>query len=679
MSPKRKKTSIKLNPLGGHFFDIKPPKGGTRPPSNKTLKGFWRFFWIAIVIFLIINLANIYMRGKDIAIENQDVAMDGYDYLNKAIHSLEVQDYKNADLWFKSSEIKFEELAENTKHLTSQANGLIDEGLYLDMAGKLIESGISVSKIGQKLVAFQKEAALIPEIFVNGYAEDADDNPKLTSIIKEEKERFNEINEETIKIQNNITTLNSNILPSDLQNKIQKGQEQIAQILALTREVNLNFEVFLKMLGDDVPHTYLILFQNNHELRATGGFIGSYMIVDVNDGLITKMEAKDVYERDGQLTEIIDSPPGIKQVSERLFMRDSNYSPNFPTSAERVMWFLEHSQGPSVDTVIAIDQTLVEGILELTGPIVLKHFPFQIKADNFNKIISYYIESKISETSTPKQLLFDFIPVFKEKMLSMENFRGLGELLKEKISSRHIQAYSKDANVQMLIEKFGVDGKTIAPEEKTDYLSIISTNIGGNKSDKYIETDIEHHTDIARSGLITNDLYITKTHTWEEKDFDDWETLISRYGTGEENIETVRFILGEGRNLDYMRIYVPKNSQIIEVEGITIEDIKLEEEDGYTVFVFEFGKIEAGESKTIDIQYELPFTLSFFPSDNYKFIAQKQAGAENQTLTKTLEIDEYLDIIKSFPQSTTWFSLMPVVESIFNQNLIFISAIRKTI
>ncbi|MBN2087659.1 DUF4012 domain-containing protein [Candidatus Peregrinibacteria bacterium] len=677
MKQKKKKSGIKLSPLGGRFFDIKPPKDGSRLPFNTKYKGFWRFFWIALAIFAILNISNIFMRGRDVAVTSQDTAMAGYDYLNKAIASLEKQDLKEANLMFKSAEIKFTELSKDTEHLFLKGDSLFDKGTYLETARKLLESGISVAQIGQKLIVLQKEASDIPRIFVSGYAETAGEIPSLTTIIKEENEKFKEISADTVKIQNNLTTLNSSILPTDLQEKIKKGQEQIASIIAVIREVNLNFQVLLKLLGDNTPHTYLVLFQNNHELRATGGFIGSYMLIDVNDGLITKMEAKDVYESDGQLTEIVLSPPGIDKVSERLFMRDANYSTDFPESAERIMWFLEHSRQPSVDTVIAIDQTLVEGILELTGPLTLEHFPFQIKADNFNKLMSYYIESKISESSTPKQLLFDFIPVFQEKLLSMENLTGLAKLIKEKITSRHIQAYSKDADIQRLIERFDMDGRIIKPENKTDFLSVISTNIGGNKSDEYIKTNIEHHTDITRSGFISDQLAITKTHTWEEKNFDDWKTMIERYGTGEASLETLKFILGGGRNLDYMKIYVPKDSQITAVEGISLEDISVGEELGYTFFEFNFGEVNAGESKTVKISYDLPFILSFFPSDNYKFIAQKQAGAENQILKKTLLADEYLDIIKTFPSSTDWFSIMPIVETAFDRNQIFVTALKK--
>lgn len=86
----------------------------------------------------------------------------------------------------------------------------------------------------------------------------------------------------------------------------------------------------LELLGDRYPERYLVLLQNDSEARPTGGFIGSFMIVDINDGYITKMDFHDVYEFDGQLSEDIPAPEDIAKISKNWRLRDSNYSPISP-------------------------------------------------------------------------------------------------------------------------------------------------------------------------------------------------------------------------------------------------------------------------------------------------------------------------------------------------------------
>ena len=678
--PKKSKFTVQYQPLEGDaFFDIKPPK---KLASSFVRKGdgrfsdFWRFFLMAFVIFIGLTITGIYMNGRSLLNENKNIAFAGYDSLKEGVKSLANQDFERAGLLFEGAEFAFKEVDQNVGFLTGQASAYLKSNLYLDTTQKLIESGVSVSKIGQELTEVMEDTVKIPSIFIQ---QNLDDNQevRLTDLVRIQKERLERIMAETLLIQKNLTTLNAEVLPEDLRGNIQTAQNYIENFLTALHEVSQNFKTALKLLGDTVPHRYLVLLQNNHELRATGGFIGSYMLIDVNDGAITKMETKDVYETDGQLTEIIPAPPGIDQLVNRLYMRDANYSPDFPASAQKIMWLLEHSQGPSVDTVIAIDQTIAERLLELTGPLVLPNFPFIVRADNFNDLFSYHIEAKITKTATPKQLLIDFVPAFKEHLLSLEDFSELNNIAYDLIGGRHIQVYSPDPNIQALSERLHLDGRMIATPPDIDFLSVITTAIGGNKSDAYIKTNLNHHTEVDHRGKIIDYLTIQKTHTWKEEDFAYWKKLIDRYGTGKLNEETLRFIQGEGDNVDYMRVYVPKGSRLVGLEGIDIENLQASEDLGYTVFAFTFGPVRAGESKTVNLSYELPYKFSFEqPMDIYRFIAQKQAGTENITLTKSLQTSDYLQVLETYPQTEkTAFTLYPQYETELGQNQIFLSAI----
>ena len=659
MNPKNKKSGIKINPLKRRSFDIRPPKGQLKKPLSSKNRDLKLFVIIAVVIFIVLNIFNIYERVIDIAYESKNTALSGYDSMQKAIQYASDKNYKKASTWFKEAERSFKTLEKSTKAITLQHKDLTTENLYLDTANKLVESGILISKLGQDLISLTEAESKIPEIFIK-QIKSGKGEVKITNLINAKKNDLDKIYNEIITLQNNLTSLNVDIIPNDIKTKLTRGQNQIGEIVAIMREFNLEFETLLTLLGDKVPHRYLVLFQNNHELRATGGFIGSYMLIDINDGLITKMDAKDVYESDGQLTEIIIPPPGIDKVAKRLYLRDANYSPDFPTSAEKIMWFLEHSGQPSVDTVIAIDQNVVEEILKITGPITLENFPFQIKSNTFNNLISYYIEAKISKTGTPKQMLFDFIPVFKEKLLNVKNLIELKNTIVKLSKSKNIQAYSKDTKVQNLIEKLNLDGSLKKPQPKSDYLAVISTSIGGNKSDGFIGSFIDHKTKIDSSGGITNTLSITKEHNWNADSLPNLHDLIDRYGTGDLDLNSLLFILGQGRNLDYMRVYVPLGSKLIKFENI--ENIEVSKDLGYTVFGFTFPEVESGKFEKVTLKYELPFNLDFDKNSKYLFTAEKQAGASDIILQKTVEAIENAHIATIAPSPTNPFDLSPIYQ-----------------
>ncbi|MBU1017428.1 DUF4012 domain-containing protein [Patescibacteria group bacterium] len=681
--PKKQKFTVRYEPMEGEFFDIKPPKNPPVPTIPEAEKrpssGFGRFFAVAFIIFLAFTITGIYTNGRYFLSENKNIAFAGYDNLKEGAKSLADQDFNRAGLLFEGAEFTFKEMDRNMRFLTGQANHYLKADLYLDATQKLLESGMAVSRIGQELSGLLKDSRSIPAIFIQQNLHD-DSSIRLTDLVRVQKERLDRVMAETLLIQNNLTTLNNDALPKDLNQALETARGYLGVFLATLKEVNDNFKTALTLLGDPMPHRYLVLLQNNHELRATGGFIGSYALIDVNDGAITKVEVKDVYQIDGQLAEVVAPPPGIDQVADRLYMRDANYSPDFPTAAKQIMWFLEHSNGPTVDTVIAIDQTVAEKLLTLTGEVTAPGFPFAIRAENFNDIFSYHIEAKLSKTGTPKQMLIDFIPVFKERLLSLENFSQLNDVALSLIEGRHIQVYSTDADIQSLASRLRLDGGMVAVQPDVDYLSIITTAIGGNKSDTFIKTNLTHHTEIGSMGEITDYLTIQKTHTWKPEDFVYWDKLISRYGTGELHEKTLRFIHGEGDNVDYMRVYVPKGSRLISLEGVDIEDMESYEDLGHTVFAFTFGPLPAGESQSVKLSYKLPFELD--PTnpvkgfDTYRFITQKQAGAQNITLQKSLQTSDYLQVLETYPPtSKTAFTLYPQYETALDGNEIFLSAI----
>jgi len=662
--------SVKLEPMKGRFFDIAPAKSGKVVPALGDKSGYFRFAITAFVAFIVLSLGNAYVQGRDLVLSGQESAYAGYESIKQGMDSLKNQDGESASQFFAEAQDAFNELSINTRHLTMQANNFTSQNLYLDTANSLLESALKVADIGQELSILMQDLSALPKLVLEGK-----DGFDVITMVHEKGVDISFLLSNAASLQRSLTTLNSSLLPEILKDKIELAQYQIGTFIAALLEIEQNFDVLLTMLGDKVPHRYLILFQNNHERRATGGFIGSYMIVDVNDGKITKMEAKDVYESDGQLADFVKAPSGINQVADRLYMRDANYSPDFPTSAKEILWFLEHSKGPSADTVIAIDQSLVESIIDLTGPLILSSIPYQITSENFSDLISFHTEAKTTDSATPKQLLFDLIPAFKKHLGQLNDLGPLLAIGKKMIQEGHIQVYSNDIKIQDLSKKLGTSGELLVPADKTDYLAVITTSIGGNKSDQYMHMKLNHETEIAQDGGLVDELSISKTHAWGQEEERNLANMIERYGTGKLTKESLYFILGRGPNVDFMRVYVPLGSQIQDVQGVDLTDVEVTQDLGYTVFGFTFGPVNSGSSKTVSLRYKLPYDLKLDPVDNYRLIAQNQAGAENVEFIKKINISDYLTVLKTYPPSDSAFLLNPIVKQIFDQNLIFISSI----
>lgn len=663
--------SVKLEPLKSRIFDMQPAQMGGKGHIFTRTRNYQSFVIVAVITFLFFIGLHAFVQGKMIFQTSEQLAFSGYEDFKEGMARLLDFNPQGALKSFEGASETFTALEASTNFLTQHANRFADQDLYLGTANTLLSMAFQVTEIGKNLAHLVESSRSFTQELFSSSPE------KIMELTHEKDEQFGRLISQGAEIQQKLARLNVSVLPEELQSNIKEAQEQIATFLSALLDIRTDLQSILVLMGDKIPHRYLILFQNNHEIRATGGFIGSYMIMDINDGKITKMEAKDIYESDGQMMEMVKAPPGIDQLGKYLYMRDANYSPDFPTSAQSLMWFLEASKGPSVDTVLAIDQTLVEEILRLTGPMTSEDLPFELTADNFNRVISFYTEAKLSDTNTPKQLLFNLIPKLKEKLTHIEDIPAVLTLTKKMIKEGHLQMYSNHDSAQQLAKKYRLAGKIIEPSEKTDYLSVVSTSIGGNKTDEFIKSDINHTTTVDEKGRLINDLIIKKTHTYTSENRAEIDKLLSIYGPGKSTPEVLHNILGDGKNLDYMRIYVPLGSELEAITGVEIENVQETEELGYTVFGFTFPGVSPGEDKSIRLRYQLPYKLGLFPGDNYRFIAQKQAGAENLHLIKHFRVDKSLTIKKSYPEPATTSIYSPAIDEAFDGIRLFISAVAK--
>ena len=470
-------------------------------------------------------------------------------------------------------------------------------------------------------------------------------------------------------------------------------------------------------LGAGDYKRYLFVFQNNAEMRATGGFIGSYALVDFSNGKIKNIEipAGGSYDTEGGLKERIIAPEPLHLVNPLWHFWDANWWPDWPTSARKLAWFYERSGGPTVDGVIGLTPTVLERILEVIGPVdMTEEYGVVVTAENFwettREVIENYNESSIAcpaersscgdkegledlkggeddyqsnskiSSSTPiqkpKKIIGDLAEKIIKELPARLNRDVLIKLIKAievNLNEKHILFYFNDTDLQNKIEDYGWDGKI--RHTTRDYLSVINTNIAGGKSDRKIKENINVETRVQDDGSIVNTVKIRRTH----------------FGSKYENFSGVR-------NVNWMRIYVPLGSKLIEASGFTRpndiyfdtpgdnwqEDMdvsrwegdarideasgtKIYEESGKTVFA-NWSMVDPGETITVYLKYKLPFRFqekepytvmekineSLNPAQkdlySYSLLVQKQAGSYNSRINSSLILPDDMNIVWYFSE-----------------------------
>jgi len=496
------------------------------------------------------------------------------------------------------------------------------------------------------------------------------------------------------------------------------------QFIALSNQADFlvdNLENFVsaasrvkEMLGLSRDKRYLLIFQNNSELRASGGFLGSYALVDVSGGKIKNLEIPGggSYDTEGGMTVKVKAPEPLWLVNPAWHFWDANWWPNWPTTAQNLMWFYEKSGGSTVDGVISFTPTVVESLLEITGPIDLtEEYGVVIDSNNFWEVVQKIVEHdnllishpdevlelkeeliaiettlpleqdlENNSANKPKKIIGDLtvkiLEVLPEK-LNKENLLKIITLFENNVAQKQVLFYFTDPILQSEFSKRNFTGEVKNTDK--DYLMVVNTNIAGQKSDRKMVEEIQHVSKISPDGRIINTVKISRTHT----------------GIKNEPLTGVR-------NVNWLRVYVPLGSRLIfatettnpdaeyfedpEASWLDLENLRSErlaltdeksgfkiyEENQKTVFAG-WVMIDPGETKEMIIVYELPFNFfipktddSFWARFNqlanpdfkefydYSLLVQKQPGAKPSKFSSRLEIQNNLEINYRHPENLNW-------------------------
>lgn len=639
-------------PFRGKSFRQKRETKGYKLISN-----FLRILVLGLVILLIINGINIYVRGNKTLSLVKDKAFEGYGLLMQGSKSTTKVEFQTAKAEFEKAYDSFNEAKKELWFLLEDETVYAKKSSVGIQAKSILNSGKYFAEAGEYFSDALEELNKIPVYFIakNQTGQDSMEQVQLpeeniTDILKRGTDKASKALVSITAARDELKMIDQNILPEDTRGKLIFVQDKIDAIIESLNAVEKSFPAILKLLGAETPHRYLILLQNNAEIRPAGGFIGSYILLEIDKGIIKNMTVNDVYHLDDKFNGFIEPPEFLLPIMSNIEFRDSNYSPDFLFAGKKAAYMLEKEGGPVVDTVIAINQNQLKDFLEITGPLQVGQMQNKITADNYLPVLTYVIESKIWGKEDPKHILKVMVPEFKEEIMKTSNASKIMSVIYKAIQEKMILAYSKDAMIEALFDEFGMSGRVKKTEEKEDYLNVVNYSIGGNKTEPFIEEKITHQTTIQKDGSLVDEVTVVRTHLFDKSAQAKWNGIWESFGFDYKNIPGyIVDILGRGTNKMITRVFVPEKSSLIEVIGAKQEDVKIgfDSELGKTYFAFNIS-VAPGNSSSITIKYKLPFKLDISPIDTYLLTAQKQPGSAGSILTKTIKFQDGIDDIKPY-------------------------------
>ncbi len=152
-------------------------------------------------------------------------------------------------------------------------------------------------------------------------------------------------------------------------------QAQLPQVSTMTQTGARLATLAAPMLGSESPRTYLLVFQNLAEPRATGGIFGSYAALRIDNGRLSIVDqgsgSRDIGTFDAPVGAVDAASRSL--YSERIgtFPMDVNFTPQFPAAASRFAQMYTRRTKQPVDGVIAIDPVVISKLLVAREPIEL--------------------------------------------------------------------------------------------------------------------------------------------------------------------------------------------------------------------------------------------------------------------------------------------------------------------
>ncbi len=364
---------------------------------------------------------------------------------------------------------------------------------------------------------------------------------------------------------------------------------------------------------------YIVMFQNDNELRATGGFLTAYAVIYIEDGKVTPEKSDDIYELDQKFNERIEIPDSLGRylTTERYWnLRDMNISPDFKVSMDQFFKYYQEVPGEpdEVDGIIAVDTEVLTRLLEVLGPTEVPGYgTFSAQEDNrcdCPQVV--YALSEIITKPTPymrtdrKGILGPMMQAILGKTYAApkEKWPELFQLTLESINGRHLQLYFLDEKAQLAAQNINAAGR-LPDQVEGDFLAIIDSNLGGAKSNLFTEYEVEQYIQGPENGKLTKTVEITYKNT---------------HAASNCNLEAGELCLNSTLP-DWHRLYLPAGSELVEAQGFTQEP-KQYEEQGFKV-LDGFFKLQPKSAAKIKVTYTVPYNLP-----EYQLVIWKQGGID---------------------------------------------------
>jgi hypothetical protein len=357
--------------------------------------------------------------------------------------------------------------------------------------------------------------------------------------------------------------------------------------------------VAVDLLSDGHKTRVLLVAQNSLELRATGGFIGSFAVIEIDGpkvALVDYRASEDLPPPNPRL-----ETPSRLRVATRgpWILGNAGWWPDFPTSAQTMRTMFQHQGGGQVDVVVGMTEHVMASLLEVFEPVTIEGYA-PVVAEGFDQRVLYEVELKKPLDNPRKKFLVQLSQELFDRLFDLpaESFPAVIRKLDAEVDRGHVQAWFADPAQQSRLEGTRISG--VLPKADRDFLMIVDTNMTASKANADLTRSATYRVRRDGRGRLLASLTIEYRN-------DGRPSEINPYYNG------------------YVRVYAPLGARLLNPDDPMPRDEGRAPDGPYRVFSRDVVVRPRGEA-TVTFDYFLPDSVA--PGGHYRLDWPRQVGTE---------------------------------------------------
>jgi hypothetical protein len=517
----------------------------------------------------------------------------------------------------------------------------------LGKSDALIEKSLPEFKETLRTTGFKVDETQVVTPPVEG-----EDDSAMSLILKETPEYlafYEEIEPDIIDIMADFKRLDPEYLPSLPGKDLKTSYNKMTYYIDKFPETSTNVKNFVsglpELLGTNGSTEYMILLQNETEMRSSGGLLTAVGNATITDGEIGEMKnLKDMWDLEIYNSYTLGIDVGYRNIygqnvlmnlgcgSTYLRAQDSGIYPDLNSSLNifkdyyDTASYYDPENYPPYDHAVILNHHSGEKLLSLIQPLTVEEYGEVTSENLFEFIKAETDDSKYAwDTKNKKSIIGEVANAAKKKFmeLPLTEMPKVVETMINLFYAKDVAFYSKDANMQNYFDKYALSGRQ-SKDFTGDYLHLNEAQNCSLKLNKYMRDSVEMTVNIADDGSISDSV---KVHWWQPQVYD---ASLEGFYSGSLNYSYRAWI----------RLFTPPNSFGFDSDGFEqsgyvgywpqeyYDDIP-NKEISDNIIQFDHRRMSPDDpipEHNLNVSYKLPDSINYNKDGSYKLLLQKHPG-----------------------------------------------------